>query len=39
MKSLIETSGTGFRQIGEVQIPNLIETDTNYFIGVLRQSQ
>ena len=33
MKSLIEEMGIGYRQVGEVQIPNLVTTDTNYSIG------
>lgn len=33
MKSLIEEMGIGYRQVGEVQIPNLVATDTNYTIG------
>lgn len=33
MKSLIEEMGMGYRQVGEVQIPNLVATDTNYSIG------
>ena len=33
MKSLIEEMGIGYRQIGEVQIPNLVIADTNYSIG------
>ena len=32
MKSLIEEMGIGYRQVGEVQIPNLVVADTNYFI-------
>lgn len=37
MKSLIEEMGIGYRQVGEVQIPNLVATDTNYTIGFLGQ--
>lgn len=33
MKSLMEEMGIGYRQVGEVQIPNLVVADTNYFIG------
>ncbi|MFR6065460.1 MAG: TnpV protein [Eubacterium sp.] len=33
MKSLMEEMGIGYRQVGEVQIPNLVVTDTNYSIG------
>lgn len=33
MKSLIEEMGIGYRQAGEVQIPNLVIADTNYSIG------
>lgn len=33
MKSLMEEMGIGYRQVGEVQIPNLVATDTNYLIG------
>ena len=33
MKSLIEEMGIGYRQVWEVQIPNLVTTDTNYSIG------
>lgn len=33
MKSLIEEMGIGYRQVGEVQIPNLVIADTNYSIG------
>lgn len=33
MKSLIEEMGIRYRQVGEVQIPNLVATDTNYSIG------
>lgn len=33
MKSLMEEMGIGYRQVGEVQIPNLVATDTNYSIG------
>lgn len=37
MKSLIEEMGIGYRQVGEVQIPNLVATDTNYPIGIWGQ--
>lgn len=33
MKSLMEEMGIGYRKVGEVQIPNLVVTDTNYTIG------
>lgn len=33
MKSLIEEMGIGYRQVGEVQIPNLVAIGTNYSIG------
>ncbi len=33
MKSLMEEMGIGYRQVKEVQIPNLVVADTNYFIG------
>lgn len=33
MKSLIEEMSIGYRNVGEVQIPNLVVTDTNYLIG------
>lgn len=33
MKSLMEEMDIGYRQVGEVQIPNLVATDTNYSIG------
>lgn len=33
MKSLMEEMGIGYRQVGEVQIPSLVVTDTNYSIG------
>ena len=33
MKSLMEEMGIGYRKVGEVQIPNLVVTDTNYSIG------
>lgn len=33
MKSLMEEMGIGYRHVGEVQIPNLVATDTNYSIG------
>ena len=33
MKSLMEEMGIGYRQVGEVQIPNFVVTDTNYSIG------
>lgn len=33
MKSLMEEMGIGYRQVEEVQIPNLVVADTNYFIG------
>lgn len=33
MKSLIEEMGIGYRQVGEVKIPNLVVTDINYSIG------
>lgn len=33
MKSLMEEMGIGYRQVGEVQIPNLVIADTNYSIG------
>lgn len=33
MKSLTEEMGIGYRQVGEVQIPNLVVTDINYSIG------
>ena len=33
MKSLMEEMGIGYRQVGEVHIPNLVVTDTNYTIG------
>lgn len=33
MKSLIEEFGIDYRRVGEVQIPNLVVTDTNYSIG------
>lgn len=33
MKSLTEEMGIGYRQVGEVQIPNLVTTGTNYSIG------
>lgn len=33
MKSLMEEMDIGYRQVGEVQIPNLVATDTNYTIG------
>lgn len=33
MKSLMEEMGIGYRQVGEIQIPNLVVTDTNYTIG------
>ena len=29
----MEEMGIGYRQVGEVQIPNLVVTDTNYSIG------
>ena len=34
MKSLFDENGVGYRQVGDVQVPNLISTDTNYEIGV-----
>lgn len=37
MKSLMEEMGIGYRQVGEVQIPNLVVTDTNYPIGIWGQ--
>ncbi len=37
MKSLIEEMGIGYRQVGKVQIPNLVATDTNYSIGIWGQ--
>lgn len=37
MKSLMEEMGIGYRQVGEVQIPNLVVFDTNYPIGIWRQ--
>lgn len=37
MKSLMEEMGIGYRQLGEVQIPNLVVTDTNYPIGIWGQ--
>lgn len=37
MKSLMEEMGIGYRKIGEVQIPNLVTTDTNYSIGFWEQ--
>ena len=37
MKSLMEEMGIGYRQVGEVQIPNLVATDTNYLIGLWGQ--
>lgn len=37
MKSLMEEMGIGYRQVGEVQIPNLVATDTNYPIGIWGQ--
>ena len=37
MKSLIEEMGIGYRQVGEVQIPNIVATDTNYPIGIWGQ--
>lgn len=33
MKSLMKEMGIGCRKVGEVQIPNLVATDTNYTIG------
>lgn len=33
MKSLTEEMGIGYRQVGEVQIPNLVVADINYSIG------
>ncbi len=33
MKSLMEEMGIGYRQVGEVHIPNLVVTGTNYTIG------
>lgn len=33
MKSLMEEMGIGYRKVCEVQIPNLVVTDTNYSIG------
>lgn len=33
MKSLMEEMDIGYRQVGEVQIPNLVATNTNYSIG------
>lgn len=33
MKSLIEEMSIGYRQVGEVEILNLVATDTNYSIG------
>lgn len=33
MKSLMEEMGIDYRKIGEVQIPNLVVTNTNYSIG------
>lgn len=38
MKSLIEEMGIGYRKVGEVQIPNLVVSDTNYPIGIWGQS-
>ena len=29
----MEEMGIGYRQVGEVQIPNLVVEDTTYFIG------
>lgn len=37
MKSLIEEMGIGYRQVGKIQIPNLVATDTNYSIGIWGQ--
>ena len=37
MKSLMEEMGIGYRQVGEVQILNLVVTDTNYPIGIWGQ--
>ncbi len=37
MKSLMEEMGIGYRQVGEVQIPKLVVTDTNYHIGIWGQ--
>ena len=37
MKSLMEEMGIGYRQVGEVQILNLVVTDTNYSIGIWGQ--
>lgn len=39
MKSLMEEMSIGYRQVGEVQIPNLVATDTNYSIGFWGQRQ
>lgn len=33
MKSLMEEMGIDYRQVGEVQIPNFVATNTNYTIG------
>lgn len=33
----MEEMGIGYRQVGEVQIPNLVVTDTNYPIGIWGQ--
>lgn len=37
MKSLMEEMSIGYRQVGEVQIPNLVVSDTNYPIGIWGQ--
>lgn len=37
MKSLMEENYIGYRNVGEVQISNLVITDTNYSIGFLGQ--
>lgn len=34
MKSLIEEMDIGYRKVNEVQIPNLVLSDTNYPIGI-----
>ncbi|MCH5320187.1 MAG: TnpV protein [Eubacterium sp.] len=37
MKSLFEEMGITYREVGDVNLPNLIATETNYYIGLWGQ--